>query len=263
MALNSILDPLLRPLLNVSPFLVILVVSIVLSVVTTIIYKYATDQTRLRKLKADLKRHQKKAMNAKDDPSTAMRHQKEIMKLNGEYFRASMKSMLYTFLPIIIFFGWLSANVAFAPLLPGTSFGLDVAMQKDVAGEVTLLLPDNLTTTDNLTKSVALEERKVSWTGLQGPKGTYDVSVRHEPSGEEQFIEVLITDEQKYTGPLFDISSSTAFKSATTSNEKLRIMHGIPVFEHIPVVKNFNWFWTYFLFTMIFSTTLRKALKIA
>lgn len=255
---ETALDPILRPLLNLGPLLTILIISLVVSLLTTVIYKYATDQTKLRKLKADMKRYQKKAMASKDDPDKAMKMQKEMMKLNGEYMRSSMKSMLYTFLPILLFFGWLGANLAFAPILPGASFDVSATFESDVVGNVTLVLPDSLSTTDILTKPV---QEVVFWNNISGPAGTYDLSVVHS-SGEEQLFTVLISDKQEYIPPEH-LLESNVFKSVVVGNEKLYVFRSVPVFNLIPLVKNFNWFWAYFLFSIIFSTALRKALKLA
>lgn len=255
---DTALDPILRPLLNLGPLMAILIISLVVSLITTFIYKYATDQKKLRTLKADMKRYQKKAMASKDDPEKAMKLQKEMMKLNGEYMRSSMKSMLYTFLPILLFFGWLGANLAFAPIMPGVPFDVSATFETDVSGTVNLTLPSGLTTTDSLSKDV---QEAVVWNNITGPAGTYDLSVIHS-SGEEQFFTVLITNEQKYVPPEH-LLESDVFKSVTVGNQKLYTFRKIPVFNTIPIIKNLNWFWTYFLFSIIFSTTLRKVLKLA
>ena len=255
---QTALDPVLRPLLSLGPLLTILIISLVVSLITTFIYKFATDQTKLRKLKADMKRYQKKAMASKDDPEKAMQLQKEMMKMNGEYMRSSMKSMLYTFLPILLFFGWLGANLAFAPLMPGAPFDVQANFDAGVNGTVTLVLPPNVTTSDSLTKDVS---STVTWTNISGPTGTYDFSVVHS-SGEEQFFTVLITDKQRYVPPEH-LLESDVFKSVVVGNKKLYIFRKIPVFNQIPLIKNLNWFWTYFLFSLIFSTSIRKFLKLA
>ncbi len=261
MFLDTILNPVLNPLLSLGSFWTILIVSLFISLLTTVIYKYATDQPALRSLKADMKRKQKKMSALKDQPKKAMKIQKEVMKLNGQYMKASFKSMLYTFLPILIFFGWLGANLAFMPLLPGVDFNLTADFESTVDGLVTVNLPEGLFLSDNLSKTIS--DSSATWTGISGPEGTYDLSVFHENSGEEQFISVLITNEQAYVEPTHVFSDSDTFSKIIVSHEKLLIFKGILVFKDIPFVKNANWFWSYFIFSMLFSTSLRKAFKLA
>ena len=260
MVLNEILDPVLNPLLKLGAFWTIFIVSIVVSLVTVIIYRYATDQERLRKVKADLKRYQKKAMAARDDPQKAMKIQKDIMKLNGEYMRSSFKSTMYTFLPIILFFGWLGANLAFMPLMPDTQFDVSANFKDGVAGQATLVLPLELSMNDSATKNVT--NATMTWSGISGPLGSYDASIQHS-DGEEQFF-IIFIDESTYENPLNELGKeSAAFNSITVGNEKLMIFENVFFFKDIPWVKTFGWFGAYFLFSIIFSTALRKILKVA
>lgn len=256
---ETALDPILRPLLTLGPLITILIISLIISLITTFIYKYATNQTKLHTLKADMKRYQKKAIAAKAEPEKAMKLQKEMMKLNGEYMRSSMKSMLYTFLPILLFFGWLGANLAFTPLMPGVPFTVQANFNPGVSGSAELVLPSGFSSSDVLIKNVS--DSTVLWTNISGPLGEYDLSVKHS-SGEEQFFNILITDKQKYVAPEH-VLDSDVFKSITVGNKKLYIFRSIPGLGSLPVFKNLNWFWTYFLFSIIFSTSLRKILKLA
>lgn len=261
MVLSSILNPILNPLLTLGPFWTLFIVSLVVSAVTVVIYRFATDQNRLRKLKADLKRYQKKAMAARDEPQKAMKIQKEIMKLNGEYMRSSFKSMIYTFLPIILFFGWLGAHLAFMPLSPGVPFDVSATFVDGVSGQATLSLPEALSTTDELSKNIT--NKTLTWSGISGPVGSYDASISHDLSGEEQFFTLLIADGPEYENPLVEIDGSTAFESILIGNKKLLVFDGVFFFKDIPWIKNFGWFGAYFLFSIIFSTALRKILKVA
>lgn len=256
---DSALDPILRPLLSLGPFMTILIITLVVTLLTTIIYKYATDQDKLRKLKADIKRYQKKAMAAKEDPDKAMKIQKEMMKLNGDYMRSSMKSMLYTFIPILLFFGWLGANLAFAPLLPGVGFDIEASFHDGVSGTVELVLPAGFSSTDTLVKNVS--DSSVVWSNISGSTGSYDVSIVHS-SGEEQFVNLIITEDQEYILPVHSLDSEV-FKKVVVGNKKLLVFSKVPVFKTLPVFKNLNWFWTYFLLSIVFSTTLRKVMKLA
>ncbi|MCA9477540.1 MAG: DUF106 domain-containing protein [Nanoarchaeota archaeon] len=259
MVLNQILEPLLRPLLDsVGPFWTVFIVSITVSTLTTLVYKFTTDQHHLRSLKADLKRYQKKLSAQKNNPEKALKIQKDLMKVNGEYMKHSLRSSLYTFLPIILFFGWLSANLAYAPLLPGEPFTVNVSLPAGVTDAATINLPDGITTTDNLTQKP--NERTVSWT-LSGDVGHYDASIQI--GEEEQFFSFIISDKISYVNPLTTFDSSTYFSSIQLSNQKLLIFENVPLLKSIPWISSFGWFGAYFLFSIIFSTSLRKALNLA
>jgi len=261
MVLNSLLDPILNPLLSLGPFWAILIISIVIALFTTLIYKYATDQNKLRKLKADLKRYQKKAQAAqKDNPEKAMQIQKDMMKLNGQYMKASFKSTLYTFIPVLIFFGWLGANLAFVPLMPGVPFSISAELQPNITGTFILTLPDGLSAPITVLNSTG--DSVVTWSNVTGLKGTYNPSILYNKTGEEHFFQVLISP-YKYLNPINVISESDTFSSININQEKLYVFRDIPVLKDIPWVKNWGWLGSYILFSIIFSTLLRKILKLA
>ena len=261
MAFSNLLDPILNPLLALGSFWTILIISIFVAVFTTVIYKYTTDQTKLKKIKAELKEQQNKAKEytkaGKNDK--AMKLQKDMMKLNGQYMKASMKSTLYTFLPLIIFFGWLGAHLAFAPLMPMADFTVTAIPETGTVGTYILNLPTELTSEGNLVQTVSTQ---VNWT-IKGPAGDYDLSISNPETGDEQFFSIKITEEPFYVNPLNTYKDSTVFDKIIVSNEKLLIFEGIPLLGSIPWVKTFGWFGAYFLFSIIFSTSLRKIMKLA
>jgi uncharacterized membrane protein (DUF106 family) len=260
--LSSILDPILNPLLTWGPFWTIVIISLFVSVFTTIIYKYTTNQENLRALKADMKRLQKKAKaySKEGKADKAMQTQKDMMKLNGQYFKSSMRSTLYTFLPLIIFFGWLAAHLAFAPLAPGLDFSITTQTIPQASGDLTLTLPETLIASSNLTQTIY--NNSARWT-VQGPSGFYDLSIKHEGSGEEEFFSLIISDQHNYVEPVNKIKNSQVFQTIIVGNKKLKIFEGIFLFESIPWIKTWGWFGAYFLFSILFSTSLRKLMKLA
>ena len=219
---------------------------------------FATDQDKLRSLKADLKRYQKKMTANKDNPEKALKIQKDVMRVNGEYMKQSLRSTLYTFLPIILFFGWLQANMAFMGLPPGELFEVTVELPEGIDESVTLVLAEGLTSPQNLTK--ASENSIVSW-DIQGDAGIYDSSIQ--VGEEEHFFSFIISDKVEYIAPVNQVEDSALVSTISVGNEKLLIFEGIPLLGSIPWIKTFGWFGAYFLFSIVFSTVLRRALKLA
>lgn len=95
------------PVMNLPDPLNLLIISFILTGIITLAYKYLTDQTKMKELKTEMKDMQKKMKEMKDQPGKMMEMQKEAMKRNMEYMKHSMKPTLFTFIPIIIIFGWL------------------------------------------------------------------------------------------------------------------------------------------------------------
>ncbi len=119
---DTLLNPVFSPLLGLPALAVIVLLSLVISIIVTLIYKYMTDQTLMKDLKTRQKELQKRMKAAKKEPDKLMKMQKEAMELNMKTMKQSFKPMLLTFIPVIIIFGWLNANIAYEPIMPGQEF---------------------------------------------------------------------------------------------------------------------------------------------
>jgi len=263
MALINILDPLFNPLLySLGPFFTLLIISILVSAFTTLIYMWATDQPKLKRLKADMKRYQAKLKTLKDSPDKALKVQKDLMKLNGEFMKSTFKTTIYTILPLLLFFGWLGANLAFMPLLPDEPFSVQVTLQDGVSGTVTLSLPENITMSSNASIAITNASEPIIWDGVRGATGIYDFSLSHEPSNEEQFFPVLITPYFDYEQPVVPLDSDI-FQEVSVGNKKWLVFENIFIFKDLPLIKRAGWLGAYILFSLLFSTLFRKLLKLA
>src|SRR3989344_1965257 len=109
--LDPVLNPVLQPLLNASPFLGILILSFIVSLLITLSYKLFTNQQEMKRLKEEQKEYQKKMKELRSNPQEMMQIQKDSMKKNMEYMKHSLKATLFTMLPLLLIFGWMSAHL--------------------------------------------------------------------------------------------------------------------------------------------------------
>ena len=84
----------------------ILLIAAALTFLITLSYKYLTDQEKMGHLKSEQKRFQEEMKLHREDKEKMMEIQKESLKVSMDYFKHSMRPMLYTFLPLILIFGW-------------------------------------------------------------------------------------------------------------------------------------------------------------
>ena len=112
MVFNGFLDPFLNPLLSyLGTFWFIVLISFVVSLVTVIVYKYTTDQILMKSIKEDLDKLNKKMKENKSDSQKMMQYQKEMWGKQMTMMKHSFTSTIYTFIPIIILFSWLTSNM--------------------------------------------------------------------------------------------------------------------------------------------------------
>jgi len=196
MGFSSILDPIFSPLLNLPTLLAIIILSFLISLIITIVYKYTTNQNLMKQLKEEIKEFQKEAKELKKEPDKAMAVQKKSMQTNMKYMMHSMKSTLYSILPIIIIFSWMNANFAYDPIPAGKDFTTTVTFDDDVRGTIELSVPRGIVIDGNEIKEI--KDSEVKWV-LNGENGEYLLEYIFD--GKKYNKEILIS-ENKYKEPL-------------------------------------------------------------
>lgn len=246
--LDFILDPVFQPLLQLKPFYAVALISLIITILITLIYKFTTDQELMKSLKAEMKKNQEEIKKHKDDPNKMMSIQKKAMQKNMEYMKHSMKSTLYTMIPIIIIFGYLNSHLAFYPILPNEEFSTTVEFEEGVDGSIELV-NDNLQFLNGRVQEI--EDSAATWK-LKGDEGEYVLEYIYEDETYTQNL--LITDKREYENPEKPVKDDHV-KELRINNEKIIAMN---LFGW-----KLGWLGTYIILSIIFSTVIRKLLKIA
>ncbi len=249
MVLNDILNPVLGPLFRLPLAAAVIIISFFIALIITIIYKYTTDQTMMKQLKDEMKDLQKKAKELRTQPEKAMKVQQKIMQANMKYMKQSFKSTLFTFLPIILIFGWLQANIAYEPIQPGQEFNVIANMRSGEVGTVKITVPEGVTIISDAEKEIS--DNTVYWT-LSADSGTYLLDLKHNSDLAQKELKV---DAEKY-GKVEE-RYKNSFKSITISYEKSKPFGALSILGWQP-----GWLGTYIIFSMIFSLLLRKVMKL-
>jgi len=196
MPISDFLNPILSPLLNLPTFWAIILLSFVISLIITVIYKYTTDQNLMKRLKEEMKAFQKQIKELKKEPERAMAIQKKSMQTNMKYMMQSMKSTLYSFIPIILIFGWMNANLAYEPIMPEQEFTTTIFLEDNTNGEIELSIPRGIEVNGAAKKGI--RDSEVTWL-LSGKRGEY--LLEYIFNGKKYNKEVLISENQ-YKDPV-------------------------------------------------------------
>lgn len=91
----------------------IIIVSFILTLITTLVYKYFTDQEALKSIKEDNKKIQEEMKEHKSNPQKLAELQKQALQKGFiEPMRHQVKPLIITFLPFFVIFGWLRTTYA-------------------------------------------------------------------------------------------------------------------------------------------------------
>lgn len=246
--INNVLDPVFYPLLKLGPLWAVLIISFVVSLLITIVYKYVTDQNLMKQLKDEMKELQKEMKELKNEPQKAMEVQKKAMDRNFKYMGHSLKPTLITFIPIIIIFGWLNAHMGYYPIMPGQEFATILTAQEGISAAVTLDAPGMTILSDNPKE---LLDGKARWTLQADNPGEY--TLLYELSGKTYTKDIIIKKGNGYAPPVKSIKDALV-KEIQVEHEKIIVMN---VFGW-----KLGWLGVYIISSLIFSIALRKIMKV-
>ena len=105
-AIHFILNPTAGFLIDWNMLIGMSIVILIITFITTLVQKYATDQKTLKELKIEQKAVQKQMKEFKNNPQKMKELQKHQMSFIPQQFKLSMSSMVYTGVPLILFFRW-------------------------------------------------------------------------------------------------------------------------------------------------------------
>ncbi len=88
--------------LNIGMFILVLIITII----TTLIQKYATDQKELKKLRNEQKEIQKQIKENKNNHEKLIQLQKKQIDMIPRQMKLGMRGIIYTGIPFILLFRW-------------------------------------------------------------------------------------------------------------------------------------------------------------
>jgi len=254
---DAILTPILKPLLSIPPIMTILAVALFISIVSLLFQKYLTDQKKLKRLKADMKKLQAEARKHAKDPDKALAANKKMMAMQGPMMKESMRPMIWTMLPFLLLFLWLSSHFAYLPLLPGEEFSV-TAKVEDGLDTVTLeTLPEGLEIVGIGAIAATVSDGEAVW-ALQGPTGFYTLNFYAGEKADEAPAaakNIVITEQKEYEVPLQQYKG--AIKTVKIGNRPLKPLDPFSILGWRP-----GWIWVYLFFSLAFSMGGRKLMGV-
>lgn len=253
MVLNSILNTIFGPLLRLPSLWTIIIMAFILASLITFVYKLMTDQKLMKSLKEEMKAFQKEMKEFKEEPQKVLEIQKRAMETNMKYMMHSLKPTLITFIPLILIFGWMHGHLAYEPIYPDTEFEVSMGFEEGTLGKANLIIPEyqekSIDLISNSTQEI--KDQIATWK-LKGEKGDYNLEFEYKDQTYTK--DLIITDKKgEYEDPV---------KNVNTNKVKEIKVHNNPIKPLNIFGWEIGWLGTYIIFSIIFSMTLRKVLKL-
>lgn len=115
-SVHYVLDPTAGTLLNWNATVGIALFALAISLGITLIQKYTTDQETLRQIKKEQKLLQAEIKKYKHDPEKVMALNKKQLEFLPRTMEITLRPIMYTSIPIILFFRWFNDYFAANPV---------------------------------------------------------------------------------------------------------------------------------------------------
>ncbi len=249
----ALLDPLLQPLLVLKPLYLILLTSFFLTVIITIIYKYTTDQSRVKFLRAETKKLQKELRNKElqADKEQFEAKQKHLTAMSMEMMKSNFKPMLFTMLPVFLILGWMSSHLALDPIAPGEFFTVDVFTDASYTGAV-VMKHDEIYSEGGSSKIPI--DGKTIWKLRSQDSGRYILQFKADDTFAEKAVKVTDVLDSEIPSEQYDDGPITAI---TVHQEKLTPLGDFSIRSWKP-----GWLAVYIVISIVMSLIIRKALGV-
>ncbi|MEK6938755.1 MAG: EMC3/TMCO1 family protein [Nanoarchaeota archaeon] len=251
----AFLDPVFNPvflwLLDLSPFWGLVVLALIISIIVTLVYKYFTNQTEMKRMKEEQKEFQKRMKELRSNPPEMMKVQKEAMKVNMEYMKHSFKPMLITMIPVLLIFGWMAGHLSFEPIYPNETYTITAFFKAGSTGSAQLIV-DNESTLISL-EAQNITDNQATWS-LKGTEGTHLLVVKY--GNVEQNKSVLITTRLTAEEAL-SVYQHSDIEKIQINYLELKPLGNLSIFGWHP-----GWVGIYIILSLIFSLGLRKIFKL-
>ena len=105
---NVVLNPTFGKLLSWNLIAGFAFITFILSLILTFTQKYLTDQESLKKMREEQKLVSEEMKKYKNNPEKLLEFNKKQIESMPKMFELTMKPLVYTSIPIILFFRWFS-----------------------------------------------------------------------------------------------------------------------------------------------------------
>ena len=173
--IGLILDFIIIPFRGFNPFWGFFAICIILGAVAVIMFKYLSNQDKIKEVKSRIKIHFLEIRLYKEDFREILRAQKEILKNNFWYVVYSVGAAIPIMILVLLSISQLNLRYGYTPIMPGQLFDVKVIYAKDAdrRPEPQLKLPEGL---EAVSPAMQLgEEGEVSWQFQADRAGKYKV----------------------------------------------------------------------------------------
>ncbi len=231
----------IKELIIANPTLSLVIISMAISFLLTISYKFLTNQKEMRRLKEEMKELQQEIKKYRSEPKKMMKIQNKLLTKNLEYSQYSMRANFMTMIPLLLIFAYLNNIYSYYPIKVNETFPLIIESEHEIKN-IEVFPKDTFKIINKTTENNKL----ILYLVANHEFNDYiTIKVDNESYKKRIIIQNGIAPKiEKYEGNVKKIE--IGYK-----NIKINLL-GLKI----------RWIWAYMIFSIIFSSIFRKLLNV-
>ena len=249
-----------------SPTVVVVLLSLVISLLMVVVFRYTSDQKAIRVAKDHLKAHLLAVRLFQDQLPVVLSSYGRILISTGRYLRLAFKPLLFVILPLTLLIVQLDRYLGWTPLVPGRAFLVKVRTGNVVIlDDVSLLLPPEMAITAPAVHVPA--DNEVLWRVVAEKEGRYNVTVA--AAGQDFSKEVVVSSSRLLRVSSIRLQGHFWERMFTSGEPAIPAKGPIRAVEVKYPSRNirfagleWNWIWLFFVLSLVAGFFFKTVLKI-
>ena len=265
---TKVFDVLLAPFSSLSPLVGLTWISLLTGVGMLMVYRYISNQDRIKETKNRIKAHFLEVRLFKDNMRVMLKAQKNILLYNFRYMGLAVKPMLFMLPPIILILIQLEVRYARRPLHVGESAIVSVKMESDPmkGPEMQLVVPSGITIE---TPPLRVPEGgEINWRIKANQAGRFSIGIKSADSNSEVSKTVHVT--RSVVALAGNVGRSSLSEAIVQPVEK-------PIISSVPIESvrlqypnaemklwgwNIHWLVGFFVLSIVFGFAMKGIFKV-
>jgi uncharacterized membrane protein (DUF106 family) len=247
------------------PAAFVILLSLIIGLLTVVVFRYTSDQKAVRLTKDQLKAHLLAVRLFQDQLPVVLSSYGHILRCTGRFLRLAFKPLLFLILPLTFLIVKLDRYLGWVPLPPGQAFLVKVRTTgPEAVNEVSLLLPPEMKTT---APAVHVPSGNgVVWRVVAEKNGDYNISIG--VSGQTVSKRVVVSSGLsrispiRLQGPFWERIFVSGESALPESSPIQSVEVGYPSRNIRFMGFEWNWIWLFFLLSLVAGFVFKSVLKI-
>ena len=266
---GKIFEFLFFPLRNYSSWFNMILISLLTGIFMLFVFKYASNQEGIKKIKNKIKAHLLEIRLFKDNLNLILKAQGNILRHNLTYMKYSLKPMLFMIIPLILIILQLDLWFGHNPLPPKKPAIVKLTLKPETSPlktSIKLITPPEIKLE---TPPLRIpEEKQINWRIRPLKKGRF--ILKFQASDDSTVEKEIIVDSEKFVQISYKKVTGNFWKELRFPGEaplpSSSLIESIEI-EYPPARLNFfglkiHWLIAFFILSILFGFSLKRFLKV-